>query len=220
MNGRAAVRRNGEDMEKVKFKKKLENYWYYYKVHTIIGIILLIIVAAIVHDVLSVVTPDVTIVIDTQFPSVYQGDQDAMQKYLSKYTEDVNHDGKKYVECNFGSVDNDQNMQLAQVILGGNLGSNRNIIYIFDDYTVAKLLPNQVTTTFSKVNSVFPNVKDGDTYKLSVSKTTLSKQSFARSLKGTSIYIKNYSTANNDKKTKAYIQNELNVLKAILSTQS
>jgi hypothetical protein len=202
-------------MDKEKLRKKIDNFWYYYKFHTFAAIFILIMLTVLVNDFVTRVTPDVTIMIVTQNTVVTADDESAMEKYLGTLTKDVNNDGKKVVECDFKSISDPQVAQAAEVQLSANFSSNENIIYIFDDTTVSSIFKDNMDSSFLKINTIFPDENNSDPYKLPISETTLSTQSFSKGFSGLDIYVKNYTTKQNNKNINADIQNQLNIIKKI-----
>jgi hypothetical protein len=202
-------------MDKEKLRKKLDNFWYYYKFHTFAAIFILIVLTVLVYNFVARVEPDVTIMIVTQNTVATADDETAMGTYLGTLTKDVNNDGKKVVECDFKSISDPQVAQAAQVQLAASFSSNENIIYIFDDSTMSSFFKDQMDGSFLKINTIFPDEKSSDPYKLPISDTTLDNQSFSKGFSGLNIYVKNYTTKQNNKNINADIQNQLNIIKKL-----
>lgn len=77
------------------FKKKLENYWYYYKIHTIIGIFVLLVMIITLTECVNAVKPDLCAA------CVYTGytDLSALEQKIADSVGDINGDGKVRVVC-------------------------------------------------------------------------------------------------------------------------
>lgn len=79
--------------EKMTRKKKLENFWFYYKWHLIIGAVVLVLVGSFVYEMASQVDPDyqIAIVTETMLPdAVLEG----LETQLAGFADDFNSDGK------------------------------------------------------------------------------------------------------------------------------
>lgn len=79
-------------------KKKWENYWYYYKVHTVVAVFALIVLAVSVKSCVERVEPDLTV---TYIGSGYIDDAVFTQNsaQISAINGDVNGDGQESVIC-------------------------------------------------------------------------------------------------------------------------
>lgn len=89
-------------MNKEDRKKKLENFWYYYKWHVIVGIVAVIVAATSIYDAVTKTEPDLTIdcIIDSGIDYTYSG---AMAAKLEKsgVVADNNGDGHKSVNVQY-----------------------------------------------------------------------------------------------------------------------
>ena len=68
-------------------KKKLENFWYYYKFHVLIGAFLLICVIVFVRDMLNKVTYDYTVAFLGDY-TINDEDSKALQAWFEAHGED------------------------------------------------------------------------------------------------------------------------------------
>lgn len=77
-------------------KSKLANFWYYYKNHTIVALMIIVCVSIILSSQLKTVKPDFTLAL---VGNKYMLDEDAerLQNELAKYIDDLNGDGQKVV---------------------------------------------------------------------------------------------------------------------------
>lgn len=95
-------------------KKKLENFWYYYKFHVLIGAFLLICVIIFVRDMLNKVTYDYTVAFLGDY-TINDEDSKALQAWFEAHGEDLNGDGEVHVQIgDYGaSEDGDPNLFAA-----------------------------------------------------------------------------------------------------------
>ena len=95
-------------------QKKIDNYLYHYKWHTIIACIGVVLIFFFVRDTIFRAKPDFTVIIaSSRF--ITQAETDAIQAGLAKYTADINGDGK--ILINFDSI----NIPIAEMLedIGG-----------------------------------------------------------------------------------------------------
>jgi hypothetical protein len=199
-------------MDKVSFKKKWDNYWYYYKIHTIVAVIAIIVVAYLVRQCATRVDPDVVFVVATQNPVLTSEQQTAMQDYLQKLTADVNKDGKKVVQCDFLTFNDSGTAEAEQAKLVADLSSENNVIYIMDETTVKPMLADG-NQPFAKVSDILPDQSGNSDSKLPVESTKLSDQSFGKALSGLGVYVRPISTTNKKDSYVANINNQLSIMK-------
>lgn len=203
-------------MDKATFRKKWENYWYYHKYHTIAGIFLLFVVIVLVQQCATKVNPDVTVVIATQNMVLTSDEQNALQTYFSKITQDVNKDGKKAAELDVMNMGDSQAAAAEQEKLVAELSIDSNVVYILDDGTYDILAKSQ-SGIFEKITDLLPDEKLSNPYKLPVSGTTLAGQSFGKSMNGLSVCTRIYSSTLKNKKKAPSINNALTIVKKIAS---
>ena len=99
------------------FKEKLSNYWFYYKWHTVIGILVLAFVVTTLAECAKTTEPD--------FKMAYAGYEyiptDNFQNDMSNLIGDVNGDGKEYVFCDNvvmpETIRTDEDFQLNQKLM-------------------------------------------------------------------------------------------------------
>lgn len=202
-------------MDKVALKKKLDNYWYYYKIHTFVAIFVIIVLAILIQQCASRVNPDLTVVVATQKATLTSDQQTSLHNYLQKFTRDVNKDGKKSIECDFLNLTDTSGQGAEQVKLAADMSSSNDIIYIMDDATATTYFKSQEKTALLKITDVLPDEKLSDPYQLPIENTKLSSQSYATSLSGLSICVRSYNKANKKASYVANINNQLEFLKEI-----
>ena len=196
--------------EKMSFRKKLENYWYYYKIHTFVAIFILIVVAITVQQCATKVNPDMTVLVATQQPLLTQDNQDRLQKYLESLTGDVNKDGKKAVQVDVLYFNDSQTMQAMQAKLTIDLmPENKVYLFITDDTTFQQL---QKESVFAKLSDAVPGAKGTGDYRLSAAQTALGSAAYQNATKDLSISVKAYKgTQAGDKKYAKDLNNALQV---------
>lgn len=124
-------------MNKMPLKKRIENFWFYYKIHTIVAVIVIISLSVLITQCCNRVTPDMTIIIASGNVNFTDEQQDALEAKLSQYTEDLNNDGQKVVDIeNFYISNNAGDSQLnsaRQQKFSALLASSDATIYLLDD---------------------------------------------------------------------------------------
>lgn len=87
-------------------KKWFENYWYYYKIHTIVGIFVLLIMVYTITECVNAVTPDVTV---SYVGGLYFGEEFSKQfeQMLCECIDDIDNDGIKKIQFNSLTVSDD-----------------------------------------------------------------------------------------------------------------
>lgn len=148
-------------MSKQTFQKKWENYWYYYKWHTIAAVFVLAVVAITVHQCATRVDPDMSVALVTKSVEVPQQTCDQLAGVLEKYTADVNHDGRKVVEVeNYDLASTDPQVQEAQSAkLMADLSAGTNVIFITDSSAYAYL--EKSGPLFASLNALAPGAPSG-----------------------------------------------------------
>ena len=202
-------------MDKEKFKSKLENYWYYYKYHTIGVVALVITIVIVLQQCSTIVKPDLTVIVATQSTALSIENQSKFRTYFQSLTGDANKDGKKAVECDFFSFENSNTAVAQKSSLISALLSDEYLIYIFDDQTLKSSVGDQISTTLVKINDILPTEKLTDPYKLPIANTKLGKQAFAKNMAGFSIYVRTYNKNKSDKSNNANIDNAIDVIKKL-----
>lgn len=124
-------------MTKQEFHKKLENYWYYYKIHTIVAVLVIIVLAFLITQCAKKVDPDMTVMLVSKRVSISEDQQTKLEKVLSDYTEDVNNDGKKIVTVEVLNIDDENgdaqySSAMRQKLMVEVAGTN-NTIFVTDD---------------------------------------------------------------------------------------
>lgn len=150
-------------------KKKWDNFWFYHKIHVIIAIVLIALVAFFIRDMVTKVNPDYEIGMITQ--ATYPSDMtDSLEKQLEKYADDRNGDGKVTVQINqyvlAAGTEPDPSMaqmqQASFVKLSADLSSGTSVIFITDQPSLEYQQKN--TQIFSYLDGTTPKegAKDYD----------------------------------------------------------
>lgn len=78
-------------------RKKMDNFWYYYKFHVLIGAFLLFMAVVFIKDMLGKVDYDYDIALVTDY-IIADEDSAALQKFFEENGEDLNGDGEVHVQ--------------------------------------------------------------------------------------------------------------------------
>ncbi len=118
------------------FFKKIANFWYYYKWHTIIGVFSAIVIGVCVWQVVSSEDYDYTVMLYTSRSTTTALSQ-ALEKTLCEYGEDLDNNGKVSVQVlnvSYSDTDTNKNFKNSQAqALRGELLSERCFLVITDD---------------------------------------------------------------------------------------
>lgn len=87
--------KEANNTEKKTLKAKWDNYWYYYKIHTWIGIFVLFVMIVSISQCIQTVKPDVTVDVVTT-GALTESFWDA-DEYLNENITDINEDGNKHI---------------------------------------------------------------------------------------------------------------------------
>lgn len=129
------------EKEKMTFRKRLQNYWYYYKVHTIIGLLVAALLAILVSQCAHRQSPDYTVVLYMR-KELSEAMTDAMAAELEKFGIDRNGDGQVVVEIVNCSYDGDGSQDVIMGSIGkmqAQLALPDAPLMITDKYTFADL---------------------------------------------------------------------------------
>lgn len=118
-------------------KEKRANWWYYHKVHLLIGFIAVLAVGGIIYSMVTKVYPDYTIALLTQ--NTYSAEvTERLAEELEAYADDRNNDGQVIVRVATYAIGSDssgdvQVQQANQVRFMGDTSTFESVIYITDD---------------------------------------------------------------------------------------
>lgn len=107
-------------MEKKKnddIRKKIDNYWYYYKYHTLVGIFAAVLLIIFIKDMLGRVEYDYTVAVITK-SGTREEDMEALQSYFEGISPDLNGDGEVHVQvAEYYFPSDDGQMANPQVVI-------------------------------------------------------------------------------------------------------
>ena len=139
-------------------KEKRQNWWFYHKVHLIVGVIAVAFAAAIVWSFVSKESPDYNIAIMTEYvlPNDLLLD---LEEHLEQYADDRNGDGKAVVALQSyqfttnGTSDYDAALlQASFVKFAADASGGDSMIFIYDDASYAYLDNNDMEGFFAPVD--------------------------------------------------------------------
>lgn len=205
-------------MTKEQFKKKCANFWYYYKIHTIVAVIAIICVAFTVKQCASRVSPDMTVIIATKTANLSDDQLSSIETMLSKYTADVNGDGKKVVSVENFYVGDDQNDKISYTIqakLIASISSDKDsAIYIIDDSYYQQMQSTGIT--FYNLKQFDSSAPDSD--RLSIEKLNdFNIKGLGSMLDSQTLCVRSFDSSSYDKsKNTDMYNNSIDVLKKLL----
>ena len=118
-------------------KEKRANWWYYHKIHLVIGCIAVLALGGFIYSMVTKVYPDYTIALLTQ--NTYSSEvTERLAEELEAYADDRNHDGQVVVQVSSYAIGTDstndiQVQQANQVRFMGDTSAFDSVIYITDD---------------------------------------------------------------------------------------
>ena len=114
-------------------KQKVQNWWYYHKIHVLVGAIVIVFVALFIRDLTSRVEPDCQIAYVGQKP-LSEGESTQIISAVEEITGDLNGDGKIHVILSPFCIQPDNPMNYAEnVRLVAELTGNLNQIFLLED---------------------------------------------------------------------------------------
>lgn len=144
------VLKDGVTLEKTKEKGKLlkflDNIWFYYKWHILIGLLVLVTVTVATVQCMAKTEPDVTV--------LYVGlkdigaDREAMTAEFGGYFDDVNGDGDKSIRFTFmGTTDTATSTRFQTEMAAGD-----HLIYIVNDEYYKRLVNSKILAPLSETS--------------------------------------------------------------------
>lgn len=134
--------------KKQTWKKSIENYWYYYKIHTFIGIFVLVLAGMTIRDKMRQIDYDYCIGVVTESDIQYE-QLEQLQKAFEAYADDYNGDGEVHVQVENYMLSNDESMNpqinmANQTKFTGDLQIGQSMIYIFSDEIYREFESDQI----------------------------------------------------------------------------
>lgn len=138
--GEEEINRRGAEITLKTKKDKWDHFWYYHKVHVVIGLIALAFVGLMIFDMVTKVNPDYNIGVISSY-SIPAEVSEALADEMEKYGYDRNGDGEVVVQINTYEIaqgenaeNADPNMQMAGYVkLAGDLQTGDSYIFLTDD---------------------------------------------------------------------------------------
>lgn len=115
------------------FKDKIKNYWYYYRVHTIVGLLIAAVFAVLVAQCASNEKYDYSVTLYMSKPMT-ETITNIIAEELSEFGSDLNGDGKisvQIIDCSYGENDNIRMNQVAK--LQARLTLPESMLFITDE---------------------------------------------------------------------------------------
>jgi len=122
------------------FKEKVANFWFQYKVHTIVTVLVVAVLAVCIAQCASRVESDLEIVYFS-YNTVLDQQLDGMADYFEKYAQDINGDGKVNVTIlNCGYSENNNNYQyrntMIQKLQAALVANEKALLFITDEESI------------------------------------------------------------------------------------
>lgn len=138
--GEEEINRRGAEITLKTRKDKWNHFWYYYRVHVIVGLIAAAFVGFLICDMVTKVQPDYSIGVISSY-SIPSDISEQLSAELEKYGYDRNGDGDVVVQVNVYEIaqgeaaeNTDPNMQIAGYVkLSGDLQTGDSYIFLTDD---------------------------------------------------------------------------------------
>lgn len=139
-------------------KEKRENWWFYHKVHLIVGVIAVVFAVAIVWSFVSKDNPDYNVAIMTEYvlPTDLQLD---LEEHIEQYADDRNGDGEVMVQLlcytfpTGGTSDYDiAQLQASFVKFAADANAGDTMIFLYDDASYNYLDQNDMDGFFGPVD--------------------------------------------------------------------
>lgn len=142
--GEEEINREGAEITLKTKKDKWNNFWFYHKIHVIIGVVLALFVAYMIYDMVTKVNPDYNVAILTS-QTISSEYSEQLADEMEKYGEDLNGDGQVVVQMNvFEIVQGDDaaqvdpNVQMAGIVkFQGDVQTGDSYLYLTDDDSFA-----------------------------------------------------------------------------------
>ncbi|WMJ23560.1 hypothetical protein RBG61_02485 [Paludicola sp. MB14-C6] len=163
-----------EVMKPKTFKEKWQNYWYHYKIQTLLGALAVIMIVSLLWTQFTRPTFDASYTIVTE--STYDGAQSYMEEILSSFVLDNDKNGKKQINVEaimIGAGNNGNTstevLQMNRTKLIGKISKNDSFLYMVDSACYKDM--KDFGVVFQDLSKLSDNKRvDGDKYSLKDSK--------------------------------------------------
>ena len=146
-----------KNTEKKQFKSKWDNYWYYYKIHTWIGIFVVFVLAVTITQCVQTVKPDVYIDLVTSVPVT--DSSIALDGVFDDVLTDVNEDEKKHISISTlylsEEMKSEQDMAMQQKMML-ELAAGDVSLFIFDKINLDRYITQDAYSPLSDFIDLTP----------------------------------------------------------------
>lgn len=146
-----------KNTEKKQLKSKWDNYWYYYKIHTWIGIFVIFVLAVTITQCIQTVKPDVQIDLVTSVPVT--DSSIALDGVFDDVLADINEDGKKHISISTlylsEQMNSEQDMAMQQKMML-ELAAGDVTLFIFDKTNLDRYITQDAYAPLSDFIDVAP----------------------------------------------------------------
>lgn len=146
-----------KNTEKKQFKSKWDNYWYYYKIHTWIGIFVVFVLAVTITQCVQTVKPDVYIDLVTSVPVT--DSSIALDGVFDDVLTDVNEDEKKHISISTlylsEEMKSEQDMAMQQKMML-ELAAGDVSLFIFDKTNLDRYITQDAYSPLSDFIDLTP----------------------------------------------------------------
>lgn len=146
-----------KNTEKKQFKSKWDNYWYYYKIHTWIGIFVVFVLAVTITQCVQTVKPDVYIDLVTSVPVT--DSSIALDGVFDDVLTDVNEDEKKHINISTlylnEEMKSEQDMAMQQKMML-ELAAGDVTLFIFDKTNLDRYITQDAYSPLSDFIDLAP----------------------------------------------------------------
>lgn len=147
--GAGTVETNYVEIKPVTLKEKWDNYWYHYKIATLVGIVIIIVLVATLSDYFNKPIYDGGLAFVTEAP--FQSNAEFISAEWKKLCDDSNGDGEINLQVTTAQLDvnnkytMDPTMAQADITkFMGNLALMGNMLYVVDDVGYSALIETEV----------------------------------------------------------------------------
>jgi len=99
--------KNTSEEKIMTFKQKFENYWYYYKYHTLLGAFFAVVLVLVIVQFATRVEPDYQVILCVGESNAATIDVDQLGREMARYGRDLNGDGRVVVSVSNASFKED-----------------------------------------------------------------------------------------------------------------